>query len=81
MSNKPIYLTKAESNIATSRVAVDKTTEDFSLAQARYSVNLGTNLDVVDAQVELTAAKTAYIQSLYDYNVSKAALDKAMGKI
>ncbi|WP_371373615.1 TolC family protein [Sporomusa aerivorans] len=76
-----LNLTKAESNTATNKVAVEKATEDFALAQARYSVNLGTNLDVVDAQVALTAAKNSYIQSLYDYNVSKAALDKAMGKI
>lgn len=75
-----LNMVKAESNIATNKVAVDKANEDFSLAQARYSVNLGTNLDVVDAQVALTAAKTAYVESLYDYHVSKAALDKAMGK-
>lgn len=75
-----LNMVKAESNIATNKVAVDKANEDFSLAKSRYSVNLGTNLDVVDAQVALTAAKTAYIESLYDYNVSKAALDKAMGK-
>jgi Outer membrane protein len=75
-----LNMAKAECNIATAKIAVDKATEDFALAQARYSVNLYTNLDVVDAQVALTAAKTAYIQALYDYNVSKAALDKAMGK-
>lgn len=75
-----LNMVKSESNIATNKVAVEKATEDFALAQARYSVNLGTNLDVVDAQVALTSAKTAYIESLYDYNVSKAALDKAMGK-
>lgn len=75
-----LNMVKSESNIATNKVAVDKATEDFALAQARYSVNLGTNLDVVDAQVALTSVKTAYIESLYDYNVSKAALDKAMGK-
>ena len=75
-----LNMARAESNITTNKVAVDKANEDFALAQARYSVSLGTNLDVVDAQVALTAAKTAYIESLYDYNVSKAALDKAMGK-
>lgn len=76
-----LNLTKAESIIETNKVAVEKATEDIALAQARYSVNLGTNLDVVDAQVALTATKMTYIQSLYDYNVSKAALDKAIGKV
>ncbi|HWR40558.1 MAG TPA: TolC family protein, partial [Patescibacteria group bacterium] len=75
-----LNMVKAESNIATNKVAVDKATEDFALAQARYGVSLATNLDVVDAQVALTSVKTAYFESLYDYNVSKATLDKAMGK-
>lgn len=75
-----LNMTKSARNIETNKIAVDKATEDFMLAGMRYSVNLGTNLDVVDAQVALTAAKTAYIESLYDYNISKAALDKAIGK-
>ena len=74
-----LNMKKAESNIGTNQVAVEKATEDFKLASARYGVNLGTNLDVVDAQVSLTTARTAYIESLYDYNVSKAALENAMG--
>ncbi|WP_196605474.1 TolC family protein [Pectinatus haikarae] len=76
-----LNMRKAESNITTNKAAVAKAQEDFVLAGARYSVNLGTNLDVVDAQVALTNAKTSYIGSLYDYNVSKAALERAMGKI
>ena len=75
-----LNMKKAESNIKTNQVAVAKAKEDFTLATARYEVNLGTNLDVVDAQVAMTNVKTAYIESLYDYNVSKAALEKAMGK-
>ena len=75
-----LNMKKAESNIGTNKVAVEKAREDFSLATARYGANLGTNLDVVDAQVSLTNARTAYIESLYDYNVSRAGLEKAMGK-
>ena len=40
---------------------------------------MGTNIDVMDARVALTTAKTNYVQALYDYNTSKAQLDKAMG--
>ena len=74
-----LNMKKSESNINTNKVAADKANEDFMLASARYGVKLGTNLDVVDAQVALTTARTAYIESLYDYNISKAALEKAMG--
>lgn len=49
------------------------------IQQVRYSVGVGTNVDVIDAQVALTTAKTNYIQSMYDFNTSKANLIKAMG--
>lgn len=71
---------KAESNIETNKVAVVKAEEDYRLSKMRYEAGLGTNLDVVDANTALTNAHNAYIQSVYDYNVGKAALEKAMGK-
>lgn len=74
-----LNMNEAEKRIQTSQVAVDKAQEDFKIAQVRYSAGVGTNLDVIDAQVALTKAQTNYIQSLYDYNTSKASLDKAMG--
>ena len=40
---------------------------------------VGTNTDVLDAQVALTQAKTNYLQAMYDYNTSKTALENAMG--
>lgn len=80
VQNSFLDMQRAQRNMETMKVAVDKAKEDFSLAQARYGVNLGTNLDVMDAQVAFTAARTSYIQALYDYNVSKAALEKAVGK-
>lgn len=74
-----LNMNEAEKRIQTSSVAVEQAREDFKIAQVRYSAGVGTNLDVIDAQVALTQAQTNYIQSLYDYNTSKASLDKAMG--
>jgi len=74
-----LNMKEAEKRIETSKVAVDKAEEDFKIAQVRYSAGVGTNLDVIDAQLALTQAKTNNIQALYDYNTSKAKLDKAMG--
>lgn len=74
-----LNMTKAEKQIQTSKVAVDKAQEDFKIAQVRYSAGVGTNIDVIDAQVALTQAQNNYIAALYDYNTSKATLDKAMG--
>ena len=74
-----LNLLAAEKNIKTTNVAVNQASEDYNIAQVRYSAGVGTNIDVMDASVALTTAKTNYIKALYDYNVSKAQLDKAMG--
>ena len=70
---------EAEKRIHTSQVSVEKAQEDLKIARVRYRAGVGTNLDVMDAQVALTTAKMNYVQSLYDYNTSKAELDRAMG--
>jgi len=74
-----LSMNAAEKNIQTTKVAVEQAQEDYKIAQVRYSAGVGTNIDVIDAQVALTTAQTNYIQTLYDYNTSKATLDKAMG--
>ena len=74
-----LNLKAAEKSINTTQVAVDKAQEDYKIAQVRYAAGVGTNLDVMDAEEKLTQAQTNYYTALYNYNSSKAALDKAMG--
>ncbi len=74
-----LNMQEAEKRIETSKVAVTKAEEDYKISQVRYSAGVGTNLDVIDSQVALTSAKTDYVQAMYDYNTSRAKLDKAMG--
>ena len=76
-----LSMKEAEKRIDTSKVAVNQADENFRITRVRYTSGVGTNLDVVDAELALTQAKTNYIQALYDYNTSKALLDKAMGII
>ena len=74
-----LNLKAAEKSINTTKVAVEKAQEDYKIAQVRYSAGVGTNLDVMDAQEKLTQAQTNYYTALYNYNSSKADLDRAMG--
>ncbi|VBB05110.1 outer membrane efflux protein [Lucifera butyrica] len=69
----------AESRIEASKNAVAKAQETCRINEVRYTEGVGTNLDVLDAQLALTRAQTDYHQALYDYNSSKARLEKAMG--
>lgn len=74
-----LSLLAAEKNIHTTSKAVEQAEEDYKIAQVRYSAGVDTNLAVMDAQEKLTSARTNYFTALYNYNTSKAALDKAMG--
>lgn len=72
-------LQESQRRIHTTNVAVSKAQEDYDIAQLRYQNGVGTNTDVMDAQVALNKAKTNYIQACYDFNTSKIALDNAIG--
>lgn len=74
-----LNLLSAEKNIQTTKLAVSKAEEDYKIASVRYSAGVDTNLAVMDAEQSLTSARVNYYQALYEYNTSKAALDKAMG--
>lgn len=70
---------EAEKRIATTKLAVEQADEDYRIAQLRYMNGVGTNTDVLDAQVALTQAKTNYTQALYDYNTTKTDLETSIG--
>jgi outer membrane protein TolC len=72
---------EALGRIDNNRVAVKQSEVDYELAQEKYENGIGTNLDVMDAELAKTQAKINYIQALYDYRISRAQLDKAMGVI
>ena len=51
----------------------------FPAANARYSAGTATQLDLLQAQTDLTTARTNQIQAYYTYTVAVASLRKAMG--
>lgn len=74
-----LNMKEAEKRLTTTEVTVNKANEDLYIALETYRAGVNTNLDVFDAQLALTQAKTNHVQALYDYNVNKAKLDKAIG--
>ncbi|HWA87772.1 MAG TPA: TolC family protein [Opitutus sp.] len=75
------YSSWQESNelVEASRKVVEQAQEAVRLANARYSAGTGTQLDVLQAQVDLTTARTNQVQAYYTYNVAVADLRRAMG--
>ena len=74
-----LSLKSAEQSIQTSSAAVGLAEEDYAIKVIRYQAGVGTNLDVLDAQVSLTTAKNNYLRAMYEYNNNRSKLDKAMG--
>jgi outer membrane protein TolC len=54
-------------------------TETLELANLRYTSGLADPLEVTDATVSYSNARLSNISALYDYKVSQANLEKAMG--
>ncbi len=50
------------------------------IVERRFEQGLATNLEVMDTELALLAAKTNYLRALSDYLISKAELYRAVGK-
>jgi len=62
-----------------SRKVVEQAEEALGLAEDRFAVGNAIQLDVLEAQVALTRARTNEIRALFDHAVAATRLRKAMG--
>lgn len=72
-------LNEAKELIASQGKVVEQAAEALRLARERLAAGAGTQLDLLDAQVALTKARTTQQQALYDYNFALAEFDRATG--
>ncbi len=70
---------EARELIASQIKVVEQADEALRLARERLAAGAGTQLEVLDAQVALTKARTTQQQALYDYEVALAEFDRATG--
>jgi outer membrane protein TolC len=59
---------------------VTQAEEALRLANARYGAGTATQLDVLQARVALTQARTNQLEANYSYNVAVASVRKAIGQ-
>ncbi len=71
----------AEKNIITSEKAIEQAEENLRMNEERYKYQVATQTDVVNAVTLLAQAKTNYYGALSDFNVAKAQLERAMGRM
>ena len=70
---------EALDRISTTQLTIRQADENMALANGRYTTGVGNPIEVTDALVALSNAKTAYIAALTDYKTAQASLEKAMG--
>jgi len=69
----------AAKQVAVSRSNVELATEALSEAQQRYAAGVADNLAVSQAQASMAQADDQYVSSLYQHNVAKLSLARALG--
>ncbi len=69
----------AEENIRSTKLAVSQAEESYQISQVRYEEGVDILLNVTNAQEKLTQARANYYTALYNYNLYRATLEKAMG--
>jgi len=75
-----LALQTAYSAIAVQAIARDAARDQLRLAQDRYRLGSGTSLEVADAQNSVQRAEGDYINAIYDYHKTLAALEAAVGR-
>ena len=71
----------AEKNINVAEKSIEQAEENLRMNEERYKYQVATQTDVINAVTLLTQARTNYYGALSDFNIAKATLDRAMGRI
>ncbi len=72
-------LDSSAKNIPTTQKGVDAGEENLRVNAERYKAQVSTITDLLDAQTLLARARLDYYRALYDHNLAKARLDRAVG--
>jgi outer membrane protein TolC len=72
-------IASSQEQVEVSRSNVELSNEVLSEAQDRYKAGVSDNLAVSDAQQSVAQANSQYVNSLYQHNVAKLNLARAMG--
>lgn len=66
--------------LGSTKKAVEASEENYVVATRRYNSGVGTNSEVLDAQVTLTQARINDLQARFDLEIARAKINKVVGK-
>ncbi len=74
-----INLTNAQESIVVAKLSMDQAKEQYDQASGRYKVGLGDAIELKDAETTYRNSQLAYYNTLLNYHVSAANLERLMG--
>ena len=75
-----LSLKTAETNIPTTKKAVEQGEENVRVSDERYKAQVTTITEVLDAQTRLSQARVNYYRSLYTHHLASAQLMRVLGR-
>ena len=72
-------LRRAGESIRVAEKGAQQARESLQLAEGRYTTGVGNIIELTDAQSSLTSAEADSVRALYGYQISLAALERAIG--
>jgi outer membrane protein len=81
VKNDYLNMLVAEKNIGTAQTAIEQAEENLRMFEERYRYQVATQTDVLNAVTLLAQARVNYYGALSDFNIAKAQLERAMGRI
>ena len=76
-----LNLTTARDRVDVSRGAAEQAGESLRISQNRYEAGVATITDLLRAETQHTAAQRNFLNALFDYQLSFAALELATGEL
>ena len=74
-----LNLTTAQESIGVAKLSMDQAKEQYDQASGRYKVGLGDAIELKDAETTYRNSQLDYYNTLLNYHVSAANLEKIMG--
>lgn len=75
-----LELEEAKQRINLMELSLQQAEDNLAEMELKYREGLITSLDVLEAETAYKEVKTDYLQAIYDYNLAKTKLNKAIGR-
>ena len=69
----------AAEELAGADAVITQAAEALRIANVRFQSGVGTNLEVLNAQTAASEAEAGKVQALFNYNLARATLERAVG--